>query len=69
MGNVRVEHFLTTCDVARLRGVTPAAVRAALQRGLIRASAHTASGVQLYTLDDVQEYLARPRRVVRETAA
>jgi len=69
MTETRSAQYFTTCDVARLRGVTPGAVRAAVDRGLIHPSARTASGVYLCTLDDVREYLARPRRVLREPVA
>lgn len=57
--------YLTTADVARLRGVTPAAVRDALRRGLIRPRARTLGGMALYTREDLAEYLARPHEGAR----
>lgn len=61
--------FYTAGDVAKLKGVTSGAVRLAEQRGVIRASARTAGGVKLYTIDDARSYIESPRRGMREAAA
>lgn len=50
------ETYLTTADVARIAGVTPAAVRALSNRGRLEVATVTAGGIRLYTLATAQRY-------------
>lgn len=54
------EKYLTAADAARVaRGeLTPAAFRAAAARGRLRVAATTAGGVHLFSLADVEAYIA-----------
>ena len=61
------ELLFTTCDVARQKGVTPDAVRKAEREGRIEAAAVTASGVHLYTAENIKAY--RTRRAARKRQA
>jgi DNA-binding transcriptional MerR regulator len=51
--------FFTPADVGRLLGLSPAAVRAAADRGLIRVAANTIAGGRLFSPDDVDAFRRR----------
>lgn len=67
MNDAARETYLLTSDAARLLDVTPAAVRAATQRGRIRPVAVTERGVHLYARDEIKRY-ARERSNRRAVA-
>jgi DNA-binding transcriptional MerR regulator len=48
--------FLLTADVARLVGVTPAAVRAAAISGRLAVAATSEGGVRLFRRTDVEQF-------------
>jgi predicted DNA-binding transcriptional regulator AlpA len=53
------DRFLATRDVARVSGLTPNAIRAAVKRGELRPSFRTQAGAALYTFADVDAWMAR----------
>jgi DNA-binding transcriptional MerR regulator len=64
-----VEKFLEAADVARVVGITAAAVNFHADRGRLVIAARTLRGSRLYRLQDVQEFLARRRSVPAGEAA
>lgn len=56
-----IELLLTTADVSRIIGLTPAGVRLAADKGQLEVSVRTPSGQRLYTQEAVDRY-----RVFRE---
>lgn len=59
--------LMTKADVARVVGLTPAAVTAAALKGRLRVGGMTAGGVRLFTPEDVAQY-ARERAARRARA-
>ena len=55
MEDVRHATYLAS-DAARVLGVTPGAIRAAVARGRIVPAAYTPGGVALYTLEEIERY-------------
>lgn len=55
--------YLTSADVGRVLGLTPAAVREAAKRGALRPSAVTLGGIRLFSEADVAAYAADRGRV------
>jgi DNA-binding transcriptional MerR regulator len=49
--------LLCVADVARLVGLTPAAIRSAARSGRIRVEARTLSGVRLFDVAEVQRFI------------
>ena len=52
-----MSEFMLAAEVARLVGLTPAAVRAAAKSGRLAVAETTDSGVRLFRKDDVEAYL------------
>jgi DNA-binding transcriptional MerR regulator len=50
--------LLCVADVARLVGLTPAAIRSAARAGRIHVEARTPSGVRLFDRAEVQRFLS-----------
>jgi DNA-binding transcriptional MerR regulator len=54
--------YYTASDVTRLilhGQLTPAGIRAAVQRGDLQPAATTAGGIKLYTREQIEDYVAR----------
>ena len=54
--------LLMTADVAKLAGVTPAAVRQWAETGRLKAAVRTVSGVRLYERGEVERLIAQRRK-------
>ena len=61
MNSPNDEPFLAASDVARVVGLTPAAVRLAARTGRLRVAAMTRSGIHLFLLEDVERFVADRR--------
>ena len=58
MNSPNDEPFLAASDVARVVGLTQAAVRLAARTGRLRVAAMTRSGIHLFLLEDVERFVA-----------
>ena len=68
--STETQEFLSPAIVARVLGISTAAVRAASMDGRLRVAARTVDGRRLYVLDDVKAWAAtRARRRRRRAAA
>ncbi|MFI5399194.1 MAG: helix-turn-helix domain-containing protein [Candidatus Binatia bacterium] len=54
--------YLATADVARLLGITPAAIRQMVRRGALIPAATTERGMRLFDRRDIEAFATKRRR-------
>jgi hypothetical protein len=56
MSTDNLDSFLTSADVAKILGLTPAAVRAAARDGRLRIAGNAGSRIRLFRREDVERF-------------